>query len=75
MKRMDPFSSRRLEKFIETYRTKSGQLPTLADLATEGFSKALVDDAIHDELIEEFYVTLTNGSIRKGYKLKSHSLL
>ena len=47
----------------------SGVLPTLADLARAGFDKSKVDDAIHDKIIVEFYVTLTNGTILKGYKI------
>lgn len=69
MPRLDPFSKKRLEKFIEDFRVAHGELPTLEDLAKNGFDKAKVDAAIHDEVIVEFYVTLTNGVIKKGYKL------
>ena len=70
-KRLDLFSARRLEKVILDHRTTTGELPTLTELATAGFLKSKVDDAIHDGLIEEFYVTQTNGVVRKGYKLKN----
>jgi hypothetical protein len=69
-KRIDPFTARRIQKFIENYRVSSGQLPTLTDFDEAGFPKEKVEDAVKDDLIEEFYVTLTSGTIRKGYKLK-----
>jgi hypothetical protein len=67
--RIDPFTRKRLEKFITEFRDQSGILPTLEELAKAGFDKAKVDDAIHDKIVVEFYVTLTNGTIVKGYKL------
>lgn len=70
MNRLDPFTKKRLEKFIADFRAKEGVLPTLTDLAENGFDSERVKDALHDEVIVEFYVTLTNGVIRKGYKIK-----
>ena len=67
--RIDSFTRKRLEKFVGDFRDRTGVLPTLADFADAGFEKAKVDDAIHDRIIVEFYVTLTNGTIVKGYKL------
>jgi len=67
--RLDPFTRKRLEKFVGEFRGHEGVLPTLADLGAAGFDKAKVDDAIKDKIIVEFYVTLTNGTIVKGYKL------
>lgn len=67
--RIDPFTRKRLEKFITDFRDHSGVLPTLADLAAAGFEKAKVDSAMKDGIIVEFYVTLTNGTVVKGYKL------
>ncbi len=67
--RLDPFTRKRLEKFITEFRAHAGVLPTLKDLADAGFEKSRVDDAIHDKVISEFYVTLTNGTVVKGYKL------
>ncbi len=67
--RMDAFTRKRLEKFVTAFRDDSGVLPTLADLAKAGFDQSKVDDAIHDKIIVEFYVTLTNGTILKGYKI------
>ncbi len=69
MARLDPFTRKRLEKFVADFRDRSGVLPTLQDLATAGFEKSRVDDGIKDGVISEFYVTLTNGTILKGYKL------
>jgi hypothetical protein len=70
MSKLDLFTERRILKFIGDYRSKEGSLPTLKDLDAAGFSKEIVDAAIKQELIEMFYVTLTNGSVVKGYKIK-----
>jgi hypothetical protein len=67
--KIDPFTARRLERFITDFRTESGRLPTLAHLEDAGFPKATVQSALKAGLIEEFYVTLTSGSVVKGYKL------
>jgi len=67
---MDPFTQKRLLRFIEKFRSESGQLPVLADFAQEGFDKEVIQKAEKLQLIEQFYVTLTDGSIRKGYKIK-----
>lgn len=66
--KIDPFTARRLQKFVNEHRTRTGQLPTLADLTTGGFSQDVVDRAIKDKLLEQLYVTLTNGSVVKGFK-------
>ena len=68
MSKMDPFTQRRLLKFISDYR-KKGELPTLRDLESEGFSKEAIDSAVRDKIIEMLYVTMTNGSVVKGYKI------
>ncbi len=65
---MDPFTQKRLLRVIEKFRGSKGELPTLADLAKEGFDKAAVDDGIRLKLIEELYLNLTDGSVRKVYK-------
>jgi hypothetical protein len=69
MPKLDPFTRQRITKFVENFRAESGQLPTLKDLASAGISKELVKSAISDELLSEFYVTLTNGTIVKAYKI------
>ncbi len=70
---MDPFTLKRIVKFVEDFRRSSGQLPTLSDLDRAGFDKPRVEAAIKAGAIEEFYVTLTNGMIKKGYKVKAQS--
>jgi hypothetical protein len=70
MSQLDPFTRRRLEKFIEDFRAQRGQLPTLRDLDAGGFPEATVDRALKAGAIERFYVTLTNGSVVKGYKIR-----
>jgi len=69
--RLDPFTQKRLTRFIEEFRAKSGVLPTLQDLESAGFDRALVDAAVRQKVIEKFYVTLTSGTIVKGYKVTS----
>ncbi len=70
MPRLDPFTQKRLLRFIEDFRARSGQLPTLQDLAVAGFEKSLVNQAVRDEVLVELYVNLTSGTMVKGYKAK-----
>ncbi len=65
---IDLFTRKRLVRFIEDHRAKSGQLPTFADLEKAGFDRALVKEAEKLKIIEEFYVTLTSGTVVKGFK-------
>lgn len=67
----DPFTLKRIERFIEKHRTASGQLPSLQDFETGGFARELIKEAERGGAIVEFYVTLTNGTVVKGYKIKS----
>ncbi|MGK5082507.1 hypothetical protein WDW37_04300 [Bdellovibrionota bacterium FG-1] len=69
MTQLDPFTSRRITRFIEDCRARQGQLPTLKDLREGGFPESTIDLALKARLIESFYVTLTNGNIVKGYKI------
>ena len=64
----DTFTFRRLAKFCDDYRQQKGLLPTLADLEAGGFEKKLVASAVKEGWVEELYVTLTNGSVMKGFK-------
>lgn len=57
-------------KFTKDTREKTGQLPTLQDYEKSGFPKKLVEEGEKENIIEQFYVTLTNGTILKGYKVK-----
>ena len=66
---LDPFTRRRLLRFVEDFRSRSGQLPTLRDFEGNGFDEDRVKAAIREKVIEEFYVTLTNGTIVKGFKI------
>jgi hypothetical protein len=65
---VDPFSQKRLLKLIDDLRARSGQLPTFADLEKAGFDRAQVKEAMREGIIEEFYVTLTSGTVVKGFK-------
>ena len=69
-RKIDPFTVRRLERFIEEFRARTGQLPTVRDLSDGGFDEDFVDRAVRDGILEQLYVTLTNGTILKGYKRK-----
>ena len=65
---MDAFTGKRLIRFIEDFRAKTGQLPIFKDFEEAGFSKEVVKEATRANLIESFYVTLTNGTVVKGFK-------
>lgn len=67
---MDAFTAKRLTKFIASFRQNKAQLPTLKDFMENGFTEAQVSEAEKKKLIEKFYVTLTNGTIVKGYKIR-----
>ncbi len=71
MKKVDAFTLKRLTKFILDFRDKRGQLPTLKDFDESGFDSEMVAAAEAAQKIEKFYVTLTNGTIVKGYKVKN----
>jgi hypothetical protein len=68
---VDAFTSKRITRFIEDFRKTGGTLPTLKDFESAGLPKDLIDQAVRKNLIELFYVTLTNGTIVKGYKIKT----
>jgi hypothetical protein len=65
---IDLFTQKRLVRFVEDHRSKSGQLPTFGDLENAGFARELVKEALRVKVLEEFYVTLTNGTVVKGFK-------
>ena len=66
---LDLFTRRRLVEWVKNFRTRTGQLPTLQDLLKGGFSHSCIDQAIKEKCLEQFYVTLTHGSIVKAYKV------
>ena len=70
MPKLDVFTLRRLCRFIDEHRHKTGQYATLKDLAENGFEKEVVDRAERDKVILELPVNLTNGSVVKGYKVR-----
>jgi acyl CoA:acetate/3-ketoacid CoA transferase alpha subunit len=67
---MDAFTAKRITRFIEKFRDSSGVLPTLEEFEKNGFPKDLIEKAVQKDVIELFYVTLTSGTIVKGYKIK-----
>jgi hypothetical protein len=68
MAKVDPFTLKRMARFVEEFR-KSGQLPTLKDFEAGGFARETIDTAVRAEQLVQLYVTLTNGTIVKGYKV------
>ena len=70
MAKIDSFTCKRLTRAIDEIRHKTGQLPSLQDLSAAGFDESLVKNAVHEGVLESLYVTLTNGTIVKGYKIK-----
>jgi hypothetical protein len=69
--KLDSFTARRLKKFIDEFRHSKAQLPTLKDLESGGFGKEMIDRATREHVVESLYVTLTNGTIVKGFKVKA----
>jgi hypothetical protein len=70
MARPDPFTLRRIHKLIEDHRAKTGVLPTLQDFEKGGIAREVIDAAVRAGELEQLYVTLTNGTIVKGYKVR-----
>ena len=71
MTKINPFTAKRLTKFLEGFRRRTGVLATYNDLDEQGFTRIQIDTATRLKIIEEFYVTLTNGTIVKGFKPKA----
>lgn len=67
----DAFTLKRLEKFVLEHRQKTGALATIQDITKVGFSENDITFAKKKKILEELYVTLTNGVIVKGYKVKT----
>ena len=67
---LDQFTGRRILKFITDFKIKTGELPTYQNLEENGFDTDTIKQAIKDELIEELFVTLTNGTIVKGFRVR-----
>ena len=66
--RLDAFSLRRLEKVVAGHRARTGELPTFRDLEAAGFAPELLKRAVRDGHLTELFVTLSNGSVVKGFK-------
>jgi hypothetical protein len=67
---IDPFTKKRIVRFIEEFRTRMGHMPSLTDFEASYIDHTVVDRAVRDGLLEQLYVTLTNGTVVKGYKVK-----
>lgn len=66
--RMDSFSVRRLKKFVEDHRARTGQMATLKDIEEGGFDAETLKAALKQKAIRELYSTLTSGAVVKVYK-------
>ncbi len=81
MAKLDPFTVRRLTRFVEDHRRSTGQLPTLQDFEKNGIARELVDQAVRQEVLEQLYINLTRGNLVskgpmvKGYKVKIRDLI
>ena len=67
MSKIDPFTIRRLIKFVEDHRHSTGQLPTLQDFERAGIARETVDQAVRQKILDQQYINLTNGPMVKGY--------
>jgi hypothetical protein len=67
---LDTFTQKRILRFIEDFRQKSGQPPTLNDFESAGFDRNMVEAGVKTKVIEQFYSTLTNGTVVKTYKVR-----
>ena len=65
---LDPFTQRRLARWIDAFRASKGELPTRQELVSAGYTKDQIQAALKSKLLVELYVTLTNGTIVKVYK-------
>lgn len=70
---IDPFTQRRMIRFVQDFRARNGQLPTFRDFSDAGFAENLVKQAVRARLLEELFVTLTNGTIVKGIKVPTET--
>ena len=66
---LDQITKRRILNFIRGFKTKTGELPTFRDLEEGRFGEDIVKQAVKDGLIEELFVTLTSGTIVKGFRV------
>ena len=71
MAKLDPFTARRLTRFVEEHRRSTGQLPTLQDFERNGLARETVDQAVREEILEQLYINLTQGPMVKGYTVKT----
>lgn len=65
---VDPFSVKRLRKFVEDFRNQTGQYATLKDITQAQFDEATLKEALKKKAITQLYVTMTSGAVVKGYK-------
>ena len=75
MAKIDSFTSRRISRFVEEHRKRSGQLPTLQDFEKSQIPPTTVDQAVREGLLEQAYINLTSGPMVKGYRLKVHDIV
>ena len=65
---VDPFSLKRLKKFVEEFRARTGQYATQRDLESANFDGETLKAALKKKVVQELYVTMTSGAVVKVFK-------
>ena len=66
---MDAFTKIRLTKLLADYKKNHGRDITASELENSGFDQATIKEAVRQELIVKYQVTVSTGSTENRYKL------
>jgi hypothetical protein len=66
---MDTFTKIRLTKLLTDYKKTHGRDITANELESSGFDQATIKEAVRQELIVKYQVTVSTGSTENRYKL------
>ena len=66
---MDAFTKIRLTKLLADYKKTHGRDITAGELESSGFEQATIKEAVNQELIVKYQVTVGTGSTENRYKL------
>lgn len=66
---MDAFTKIRLTKLLADYKKTHGRDITVSELEGSGFEQATIKEAVRQELIVKYQVTVATGSTENRYKL------
>jgi hypothetical protein len=67
---MDAFTKIRLTKLLADYKKTHGRDITANELENSGFDQATIKEAVRQELIVKYQVTVSTGSTENRYKLQ-----